>query len=113
MPGLISVVRRTLDDLRAGPTPENAPAIKPLSPAVNPKASLFRDHIVCLGCGKHLKTLRRHIGAAHGMAPEDYRRHWGLPGSYPMVAADYTKVRSDVAKAAGLGGHVRRKRPRP
>ena len=99
VPELITMVWRTLDDLSAGPTPvENAPAVEP-------KASVFRDHIVCLGCGKRLRTLRRHVRAAHGMMPKDYRRHWGLPDSYPMVAPAYAKARSDLAKAAGLGSH--------
>jgi predicted transcriptional regulator len=99
--GLISTVRRTLDDLCAGRMP--VPAIKPA--AVDPKASLFRDHIVCLGCGKRVKMLRRHIRTAHGMTSDDYRRHWDLPYDYPMVTSAYAKVRSDLAKAAGLGSH--------
>ena len=107
MAELIGAVRRTLDDLSAGPTPVEK------APAVDLKASVFRDHIVCLGCGKRLKTLRRHIRAAHGMTPENYRRHWGLSVTYPMIASAYAKVRSDLAKAAGPGAHGRRKRSRP
>jgi predicted transcriptional regulator len=97
VPGLISAVRRTLEDLSAGQAPPSA--------AVDPKASLFRDHIVCLDCGERMKMLRRHIRTFHGMTPEEYRRHWGLPESYPMVAPAYTKVRSALAKASGLGLH--------
>jgi len=73
------------------------------APAVNPKASLFRDHIVCLGCGMRMKMLRRHLRTFHGMTPEEYRLHWGLPDNYPMVTSAYAKVRSALAKASGPG----------
>jgi predicted transcriptional regulator len=93
-------LRRTLEDLGAGQTP-----VVEVVPAVNPKASLSRGHIVCLSCGERMKLLRRHIRTAHGMTAEEYRRHWGLPGNYPMVASAYAKVRSALAKASGLGLH--------
>jgi predicted transcriptional regulator len=108
VPGLLSAVRRTLEDLSAGQTPAGGMPTSPspsAAPAVNPKASLFRDHIICLGCGRRVKMLRRHIRTFHGMTPEEYRRRWGLPGNYPMVASAYAKVRSALAKASGLGFH--------
>lgn len=37
------------------------------------------------------------------MSPEQYRAKWGLPPDYPMVAPNYAKARSDLAKAIGLG----------
>ena len=37
------------------------------------------------------------------MTPEDYRTKWGLPKDYPMVAPNYAKARSDLAKQMGLG----------
>jgi predicted transcriptional regulator len=81
VPGLLSAVRRTLEDLSAGQTPVDG-----VAPAVNLKASLFRDHIVCLDCGERMKMLRRHIRTAHGMTPGEYRRHWGLPASVaPLI----------------------------
>ena len=39
----------------------------------------------------------------HQLTPEEYRRHWGLPASYPLVAPNYAKVRSALAKQFGLG----------
>ncbi|MGE7417426.1 MucR family transcriptional regulator, partial [Methylobacterium tarhaniae] len=35
--------------------------------------------------------------------PEEYRRKWGLPHDYPMVAANYAAQRSELAKSIGLG----------
>ena len=38
-----------------------------------------------------------------GLTPEQYRQKWGLRPDYPMVAANYAKARSELAKAIGLG----------
>jgi predicted transcriptional regulator len=37
------------------------------------------------------------------MTPDQYRQKWGLQSSYPLVAPDYAKVRSALAKKIGLG----------
>jgi predicted transcriptional regulator len=78
------------------------------SSAVDLPKSVFADHLVCLEDGKHVTMLKRHLKTAHDLTPELYRTKWGLPASYPMVAPNYAKVRSGLAKAAGLG-----KRGRP
>jgi len=72
-------------------------------PAVSIRASVKRDHLVCLACGNRQKTLRRHIAVAHGLSPEAYRARFGLPASYPMVAPDYTDRRREIARTIGLG----------
>ena len=38
-----------------------------------------------------------------GLTPERSRTKWGLRPDYPMVAASYSKARSELAKALGLG----------
>jgi predicted transcriptional regulator len=37
------------------------------------------------------------------MTPEQYREYFSLPRDYPMVAPNYAKARSDLAKSMGLG----------
>jgi predicted transcriptional regulator len=54
-------------------------------------------------CGRKQKTLKRHLENAHGMSPEQYRNDYGLPRDYPMVAPEYSKKRSQMAHAIGLG----------
>ena len=73
------------------------------TPAVSIRASVKKDAIVCLDCGKKMKMLRRHLSTEHGMTPEDYRARWKLPEDYPMVAPDYAETRRDLAKKIGLG----------
>jgi predicted transcriptional regulator len=79
-------------------------------PAVAIKKSVSADYVVCLEDGKECKMLKRHLRTAHGMSTEEYRKKWGLPADYPMVAPNYAKKRSRLAKAIGLGTKPRRKR---
>jgi predicted transcriptional regulator len=73
-----------------------------LHPAVNPKKSVFPNHIVCLEDGKKFRSLKRHV-ASHGLTPAEYRAKWNLPPDYPMVAPAYSAERSEIAKKMGLG----------
>jgi len=75
----------------------------PLKPAVAINRSVTPDYIVCLEDGRKLKMLKRHLRTAFGMTPDEYRSKWGLSPSYPMVAPNYAKRRSEFAKRIGLG----------
>ncbi len=86
-----------------------APAERP-KPAVPVSKSVFAEYIVCLEDGKKLKMLKRHLQTAYGMSPEQYRAKWGLDSHYPMVAPEYAKKRSSLAKAIGLGTRPREAR---
>jgi len=78
-------------------------------PAVPISRSVQHDYIVCLEDGKKLKMLKRYLRSRYDMSPEDYRRKWGLPPDYPMVAPAYAERRSAFAKKIGLGRGVRRR----
>lgn len=96
---LVAQVHHALAKL--GEPEEAQPEAK--TPAVSVKASVKPDHLVCMECGKKQKTLKRHLQSAHGMTPDEYRKDYGLPGSYPMVAAEYSETRRGLANAIGLG----------
>ncbi len=81
----------------------NEEEVEALRPAVPIKKSVFADYIVCLEDGKKLKMLKRHLKTAFNMSPEEYREKWGLSVEYPMVAPNYAKHRSSLAKKIGLG----------
>jgi predicted transcriptional regulator len=97
LPQLIENIYRTLTSLGQ----EKPPA--PPEPAVPVKKSVHADYITCLECGKNFKMLRRHLESDHGLTPEAYRQKWGLPADYPLVAPNYAKKRSMLAKQIGLG----------
>jgi len=79
-----------------GPRPE--PAV-PIAESVTP------GYLVCLEDGRQVKMLTRHLKAAYGMTPDQYRARWGLPPDYPMVAPDSAERRAAarVPRAAGRG----------
>ena len=81
-------------------------------PAIAIKKSVTPGHIVCLECGKHFSMLKRHLHTDHQLTPEQYRQKWSLPQSYPIVAPDYSKTRSALAKEVGLGRKGLRKASR-
>lgn len=102
LPQLINSVHRALTDpgKRLAPAPE---------PAVPIKKSVTPNHLICLDDGKKLKMLKRHLRTAYDMSPDEYRAKWGLASDYPMVAPNYSRQRSKLAKAIGLGRKSRQK----
>ncbi len=105
LPSLIQDVYRTLVSVGTAPPVPERP-----KPAVPPKKSVLPDYIVCLEDGKKLKMLKRHLKTSYNMTPEEYRERWGLGPDYPMVAPNYAKHRSILAKQIGLG--TTRRNPR-
>jgi predicted transcriptional regulator len=106
LPELISSIHSALK--HAGAPAASAQA--KTEPAVSIKKSITGDYIISLFDGKKYKSLKRHLRTHHDMTPEQYRQHWGLPSDYPMVAPNYAKARSELAKSMGLG-QKRRKTP--
>jgi predicted transcriptional regulator len=98
LPGLIRQVFNSLA------TAEQATTVPPKpESAVTVRQSVTAGHIVCLDCGKHFSMLKRHLMTDHKLTPEQYRQRWELPRSYPLVAPNYAKTRSALAKKIGLG----------
>ena len=83
-----------------------------LVPAVSVRKSVTPDAIICLEDGKSFKSLKRHLRTTYDMTPEQYRAKWNLPSDYPMVAPNYAKARSELARTMGLGQQRRRARLR-
>ena len=104
LPQLIQDVYQTLLGVSNGAQGQERPR-----PAVPVKKSVFPDYIVCLEDGKKLKMLKRRLKTAYGMSPEEYRERWGLTPDYPVVAPNYAKHRSNLAKKIGLGTKPRKR----
>lgn len=100
LPSLIHAVHGALTGLTGASAPEQE---APKEPAVPIRRSINPDYLVCLEDGLKFKSLKRHLRSQYDMSPEEYRAKWGLPKDYPMVAPNYAKARSDLAKQMGLG----------
>ena len=72
-------------------------------PAVAIKRSVFPDYIVCLEDGAKLKSMKRSLANRYKLTPGEYRKKWGLPSTYPMVAPNYSIQRGRMARERGLG----------
>ncbi len=100
LPSLIQSVHRALSGVSGGPEPVE---VAPKEPAVPVKRSIQQDFLICLEDGRKFKSLKRHLRTKYNLSPEEYRAKWNLPKDYPMVAPNYAKARSDLAKQMGLG----------
>jgi len=96
---LIGTVHAALAQAQSGKSASG----KRLKPAVPIEESLRDDAIVCLEDGLEFQSLKRHLRVKYNLTPEAYREKWGLPRDYPMVAPDYARRRSALAKRSGLG----------
>lgn len=105
IPALIEQVFKTLSGLGSG----MSVSLDRPQPSVPVKKSVMPDYIICLEDGKKLKMLKRHLKTAYNMTPEEYRERWNLPADYPMVAPNYAKQRSRLAKDIGLGTKAKKR----
>jgi predicted transcriptional regulator len=106
LPNLITEVHRTLAQLGVGVAPRIEPEKQ--APAVPVRKSITPDYLICLEDGKKMKMLKRHLQTSYNMTPDQYREKWGLGADYPMVAPNYAKHRSSLAKKIGLGTQGRK-----
>jgi predicted transcriptional regulator len=98
IPDLIDSVHRALQSLSAPPQAEP----EKREPPVSIRKSITPDFLISMEDGRRYKSLRRHL-TSRGLTPQAYREKWGLPLDYPMVAPNYAKQRSELARASGLG----------
>ena len=89
--------------LQRAPNAQAEPEPEPREPAVSIRRSVTPDYIISLEDGRKFKSLKRHLKNTYNMTPDEYRAKWGLPRDYPMVAPNYAKARSELAKSMGLG----------
>src|SRR5881397_1864403 len=79
LPVLVSSVHSALVGGPQGRAMERPKAMEPraaLVPAVPIKKSVTPNYIICLEDGRKFKTLKRHLKAAYGLTPEQYREKW-------------------------------------
>jgi MucR family transcriptional regulator, transcriptional regulator of exopolysaccharide biosynthesis len=80
-------------------------------PSIPLKDIVKAKYVVCLECGKKLKTLKTHLRKAHGLSAKEYYQRFNLdPKRFPLVCKDYSAKRSEMAKARGFGKEGGRKK---
>lgn len=106
----IKDVYNTLIGLESGAAVEETPAEAAKEAVVVKKPPVPLDdivkekYVVCLECGKKMRTLKAHIRKAHHLTPAEYYRRYGLePKKFPLVCKEYSEQRRRLAKEKGLG----------
>ncbi len=109
----IKNVYNMLASLEGGTTLEEpgmavAGALK--KPSIPLKDIVKANHVVCLECGRKMKTLKAHLRKAHNLMPKEYYQRYGLdPKKFPLVCKQYSEARSKLAKEKGLGAYRKKK----
>lgn len=80
------------------------------APAVDPFKSVQRNKVICLECGQEFRQLTNAHLRSHGLTAKEYRRKWGLPARFPLVAKALVAKRRKLAKERGLGERLKRAR---
>jgi predicted transcriptional regulator len=71
-------------------------------------------YVVCLECGKKLRTLKTHLRKTHNLLPKEYYQRYGLDRKkYPLVCKEYSAQRRKLAIDRGLGNRGKRKTTKP
>src|SRR5687768_17659903 len=89
--------------LKKAPNALAAQEAEQRDPAVSIRRSVTPDYIISLEDGRKFKSLKRHLKNTYNITPDEYRTKWGLPRDYPIVAPNYAKARSELARSMGLG----------
>ncbi len=106
---IAKIIQNTYSALRNCDEGADDAKLSPGRPAVAINKSVFDEYIICLEDGQKFKSLKRHLRSKYDMSPEEYRQKWMLPANYPMVAPQYARRRSELAKQIGLGRSRKKK----
>ncbi|WP_246404696.1 MucR family transcriptional regulator [Geomonas paludis] len=74
--------------------------------AVPIRKAFKKSEVVCLLCGKAMKTLTRHLATTHAMKPKEYRNRFGIPHQQSLTAPNFSALRRDMALSRGLPDYL-------
>ncbi len=98
----IQEVYATLSQLDSAPFPEN-PAVEQQPAVLTLKQAFRKDEVVCMECNKGgFKTLKKHLGTAHGMTAGEYRKKFGIKSSQKLAARSFSESRRKAALERGM-----------
>ena len=107
----LAAIHQALSALEKGEAvATEAAAEEAAAPAISRKKAFGKDKIICMLCGKEMKTLARHLKTAHEMKPGDYRKQFDIPRTQPLAARAYSESRRQMAVERGLGENLAKAR---
>jgi predicted transcriptional regulator len=106
---VLSALEKGEAPLSAGPA-ESIVSEEGTAPAVSLRKAFGKNQVMCMICGKGMKTLARHLRTAHDMKPSEYRKQFGIPRTQPLAAKAYSESRRQMAVDRGLGENLAKAR---
>jgi len=87
------------------PEPEKGELAEMVKKPPIPLRDIVKEkYVVCLECGKKMRTLKAHLRKAHNLQPKEYLKRYGLdPKKFPLVCKEYSAQRRKLAIEKGLG----------
>jgi len=89
----------------AAAAPEEAKKAEVVKKPAVPLDEIVKEkYVICLECGKKMRTLKAHLRKTHHLLPAEYFRRYRLdPKKYPLVCKEYSEQRRKLAQRKGLG----------
>jgi len=106
----ISEIYNALCAIEKGETPVVQGVEEEAAPAISKRKAFGKKQIICMICGKGMKTLARHLKTAHGMTAKEYRAQFDIPRTQALAARDYSESRKQMAIDRGLGENLAKAR---
>ena len=80
------------------------------APTLTLKQAFRTNEVVCMICGKGMKSLARHLTTVHQMKPNDYRKQFSIPKSQKLMSKVCAAKRKEVAATMDLVGNLEKAR---
>ena len=80
------------------------------TPTLTLKQAFKTNEVICMICGKGMKTLTRHLNQAHQTKPSAYRKQFNIPKTQKLMSKGYAAKRKEIAAGMDLGGNLEKAR---
>ena len=108
----IQKIHSVLQALDAGVSSPDGGIIEVAEPAPNLtlKQAFRTNEVVCMICGKGMKSLARHLTTVHQMNPNDYRKQFNIPKTQKLMSKTCAARRKEVAAGMDFTGNLEKAR---
>ena len=107
----IQKVHSVLQALDAGVSTSQEGIIEePAAPTLTLKQAFRTNEVVCIICGKGMKSLARHLTTVHQMKPSEYRKQFNIPKTQKLMSKVCAAKRKEVAATMDLVGNLEKAR---
>jgi len=102
---LIGKTYKSLKNLAEGGVEEGRKT-ETLPSVIDPKASIRKNKVICLECGREFKILSRSHLSGHALTAREYKQKYGFSLRQPLTAKSLGAARRETAIDKGLGQKV-------